>query len=76
MKEFKIEFSIHGVGDVHINAEDETDAIQQFDEISVKELAGWCYFSSFTESGIHIIAINGESVEADLWEVMKELGLK
>jgi hypothetical protein len=75
MKNIKIEFSIFGVGDVHIKAKNAEDAIRQFAEMEMKELAGWCYFSSFDKSGIHIISIDNDEVQADLWDVKKDMGV-
>jgi hypothetical protein len=75
MKDIKIEFSISGTGDVYVKAKDSRDAIRQFDEMDMKELAGWCSFSSYERSGIHIISIDDEEVQADLWDVKKDMGV-
>ena len=75
MKDITIEFSIFGTGYVHIKANDLRDAIRQFDEMDMKELAGWCSFSLFERSGIHIISIDGQPVQTDLWDVKKAIGV-
>jgi hypothetical protein len=75
MKKVKIEYSIFGVGDVCIKANNKEDAIRQFDDMDMKELAGWCSFSSYERSGIHIIAIDGQPVQADLWDVKRDMGV-
>lgn len=75
-KTVTIEFSISGVGNIDIQAESVKEAVEQFAVIDMKELAGRCQFTSFEESGVRIIAIDGEPVQSDLWVVEKELGLK
>jgi hypothetical protein len=71
----RIEFSLFGAGSVCVKAKNAEDAIRQFDEMDIKELAGWCNFSSFEESGIQIISIDGEPIHADLWAVKEDMGI-
>ena len=72
--EHKIEFRIIGFGKVWIEAKSKSDVVEQFNEMDIKELAGWCEFSDFDlPSSIHIISIDEEEFQADLDEVRAEL---
>lgn len=71
----RIEFSLFGAGSVCVKAKNSEDAIRQFDEMDVTELAGWCNYSSFDESGIRIISIDGEPIDADLRAVKNDMGI-
>jgi hypothetical protein len=70
-----IEYAIAGVGRIGIQASDVKDAVEQFARIDIRRLAGWCWFSSFDESGITVKSVDGEEIESDLWEVEKTMGL-
>ena len=71
-----IQFSITGVGEIEIQAGSVKDAVEQFAVIDMREPAGRCNFTSFEESGVTIIRIDGDEVQADLWAVEREMGLK
>jgi len=75
VSDVRIEFSLFGVGNVSVKAKNAEDAIRQFDEMDVTELAGWCNYSSFAESGIRIISIDDKPLDADLRAVKKHMGI-
>jgi len=71
---YEIEFQINGVGSVDVDANSEREALEQFSEVDMKELAGECYFSSADKpTGIHIIRINDERYQKELYHVKQEL---
>jgi hypothetical protein len=60
-----IEFAITGVGSIAIEANSVRDALEQFAQVDMKELAGCCQFTTFEESGITIISMDGQGYQAD-----------
>ena len=76
VRDVTIEFSLSGVGKVCVKAENAQDAIRRFDEMDVTELAGSCNYTSFDESGIRVISIDGEPIDADLRAVKNDMGIR